>query len=156
MNRYLTAILSVLFYGSVSFLGRAFTSYGIPDWYQTLMKPSFTPPGYVIGIIWTVIYILTAISLFLFIIAGKGKPFYTIIIGFYIVNGVINAAWSYIFFTKQLLGPAVLDAALIGITVAVMIALTWRYSKAASLLLIPYLCWVSFATYLSYTIYRMN
>lgn len=156
MNKYLNYILPVLFFGTVSFLGRAFTSYGIPDWYQTLIKPPFTPPGYVIGIVWTVIYILAAISFILFINAGKGMPFYTMITGSYIVNGVINAAWSYIFFTKHLLGLAVLDAALIGITVAVMIALTWRSSKAASLLLVPYLCWVSFATYLSYTIYRLN
>ncbi len=60
MKKYLIYMLPLCFYFLVFLSGRLFTSYGIPEWYQTLVKPSFKPPGYVIGIVWTVIYILSA------------------------------------------------------------------------------------------------
>lgn len=156
MNKYFVYILSPLFYFCVALAGRAFTSQGIDPWYQTIVKPSFTPPGSVIGIMWTVIYILTAVSLIVFTNIAKNKKVFWPVIGLYLVNGIVNAAWSYIFFTKHLLGLAVIDAGLIGITVLLIIVFAWRYSKAASILLIPYLGWVSFAAYLTYAIYRMN
>ena len=156
MNRYLIYILSPLFYICVSLAGRSFTSHGIDPWYQTIAKPSFTPPGMIIGIVWTVIYILTALSLIVFTNNAKGKTIFWPVFVLYIVNGIINAAWSYIFFTKHLLGPAVIAAGLIGVTVLLLIQFSRHYSKAASILLIPYLAWVSFATYLTYVIYRMN
>jgi tryptophan-rich sensory protein len=69
---------------------------------------------------------------------------------------MLNAAWSYLFFTKHLVGFAVIDAVLIGITVGLIIILVWPYSKASALLLLPYLCWVSFASYLTYDFYTLN
>lgn len=156
MNKYIISFLSPLFYLCVALAGRAFTSQGLDHWYQSLAKPSYTPPGSLIGIMWTAIYILTAASLIIFTISAKGKPGYWPIIGLYLGNGIINAAWSYIFFTKHLIGFAVIDAGLIGITVLLMIVFVWHYSIIASILLIPYLAWVSFATILTYDIYRIN
>ncbi|MCE5194931.1 MAG: tryptophan-rich sensory protein [Nitrospiraceae bacterium] len=156
MSRIIAYISPVVFYLLVSMLGSRFTSQGIPVWYGALEKPSFTPPGFVIGIIWTIIYILAAVSMALFITAAKEKRFFWHIFLLYILNGAINAAWSWIFFSKHMLGLAVLDSALIGITVLLIMIFVWSYSKISSLLLLPYLLWVSFATYLSYLFYRLN
>jgi len=156
MHRYIIYFFPPLFYLCVALAGKAFTSQGIDPWYQTITKPPYTPPGSVIGIVWTLIYILTAISLITFVIKAGNTKIFLPLTALYLINGIINAAWSYIFFTKHLLGLAVLDAGLIWITVLLMIVSAWRYSKAASILLIPYLGWVSFAAYLTYVIYRMN
>jgi len=149
-------ILSPLFYLCVSLAGRYFTAQGVGTWYPSILKPAYTPPGSFIGIVWTVIYILAALSLILFVNRAKGAPLFYPVLALYIVNGILNAAWSYIFFTKHLLGPAVIDAAMLLITVLLIILLAWRYSTAASMLLVPYGIWVSFATYLTYAIYTMN
>jgi tryptophan-rich sensory protein len=156
MNKYAFYIFSPLFYICVALAGRIFTSKGIDPWYQTLSKPSYTPPGSFIGIMWTVIYILTACSLILFSRAAGDKKIFWPVVGLYIINGIVNTAWSYIFFTKHLLGLAVINAGIIGVTVVFLIVLVRHYSVAASLLLIPYLGWVSFATFLTYVIYKNN
>jgi len=156
MNKYIGDIFPPVFYLCIALAGSAFTSQGLGPWYDTLAKPSFTPPGSVIGMIWTVIYILAAISLIIFISNARDKHGFWPIIGLYITNGIINALWSYIFFTKHLIGLAVIDAGLIGATVLVMIMAVWRYSAASAILLLPYLGWVSFATYLTYIIHKMN
>jgi tryptophan-rich sensory protein len=136
--------------------GRMFTAEGLTEWYPAIIKPSYTPPGSLIGVVWTIIYILSAISLILFVNRGREVHKFWLIIGFFILNGIMNAAWSYLFFTKHLVGFAVIDAVLIGITVGLIMVLVWPYSKASALLLLPYLCWVSFASYLTYDIYTLN
>jgi len=88
--------------------------------------------------------------------AARGKKYAKAILGLYLLNGVINALWSYIFFVEHLLFPAFLDALCILITVGFLMAFTWSYSRMSSLLLVPYLLWVSFATYLNFIIYRLN
>jgi len=156
MNKIIVYTLPTVFYLIVALAGRQFTSVGVSTWYPSLIKPSFTPPGSFIGIIWTIIYILSAVSLIYFMNTSKGRPFFIHIIGLYIVNGIINAAWSYIFFSMHLLGIAVINAALIGLTVLLIIISVWRYSRFSGILLLPYFLWVCFATYLSYAIYRLN
>ena len=156
MNKLLVYLLPPVFYLLIALAGRQFTSAGIATWYPSLQKPSFTPPGGIIGIIWTLIYIFSAASLIQFLRAAKDKPLFALIIGLYILNGIINAAWSYIFFSRHLLMSAVIDAALIAFTVLIMILSVWQYSKLSALLLVPYFLWASFATFLSYTIFKLN
>ena len=156
MRKYTSYIVSPAFYMLIAIAGRMFTAQRIDPWYQSISKPSYTPPGSFIGIMWTIIYILTAVSLILFINKGRGKPLFQLIIVLYVLNGIVNAAWSYLFFTKHLIGLAVIDAVLIGATVLLIMVMVWRYSSVAALLLMPYLGWVSFAAYLNYVIYRIN
>ncbi|MDH5204003.1 MAG: tryptophan-rich sensory protein [Nitrospirota bacterium] len=156
MSKYIHYFLAPIFYLIVAQVGSLFTSQGVTSWYSTIMKPSFTPPGSFIGIMWTIIFILSAISLIFFVNSARGKSIFWPIIGLYILNGVFNVLWSYIFFTKHELGLAVVDALLIWITVGILIFFVWTSSRTASLLLLPYFLWVSFATYLTYVIYRMN
>ena len=156
MSRYIHYLLAPLFYFVILMSGSFFTSQGVSSWYPTITKPLYTPPGSFIGIMWTVIYILSAISLIVFVDKGRGRGILWLVIGLYFLNGISNASWSYIFFVKHDLGLAVISAFLIWVTVAMLMASTWSTSRTASLLLFPYLGWVSFATYLTYVIYRMN
>lgn len=149
-------ILVPLFYFLVALAGRIFTAQGVSSWYPTLVKPDYTPPGGLIGAMWTVIYILAAASLIIFINRARHSPVFWSVILLYIINGVLNALWSYLFFTMHFLGAAVFDAALLAATVAFIMMLARRYSYLASVLLMPYFLWVSFATYLAYDIFRLN
>jgi tryptophan-rich sensory protein len=149
-------ILIPLFYFLVAFSGRLFTAEGVSSWYPTLAKPPYTPPGSLIGVVWTAIYILIALSFILFVNRARGERLFPLVSGLFIMNGLVNAAWSYIFFTMHNLALAVADAALILLTVLALVVLSWTHSKASSLLLLPYLAWTSFATFLSYRIFVLN
>jgi len=154
--KHIHYILVPIFYIAIARVGTSFTIQGVSSWYPTITKPAYTPSGTVIGALWTIIYILTAISFILFINKVMSKKYFWHLTGLFVVNGVTNAFWSYIFFVYHSLFLAFLDAGLIWITVALLMITLWKYSTIASLLLAPYLVWTSFATYLSFVIYRLN
>jgi benzodiazapine receptor len=156
MSKNLHYILAPLFYFAVAQVGSSFTMQGVSTWYSTIIKPSYTPPGIIIGIVWTVIYILSAVSLIVFVNAARYKKDIWVLLGLYLLNGVINVLWSYIFFVKHLLFLAFIDALFIWVTVGLLMVCTWSYSRLSSMLLVPYFLWVSFATYLNFIIYRLN
>lgn len=139
----------------LSFAGGQFTSSGMA-WYRTIKLPSWTPEGSVIGIVWTAIYILSAASAIIVwnVFAGDSK--FPLIALLFLLNAAFNLAWSYIFFARQMIGPAILDCLAIEITLLILIPMIWEKSHVAALLLLPYALWVGFATYLNYSIYIMN
>jgi benzodiazapine receptor len=138
-----------------SLIGGSFTSRGM-EWYATIKLPSWTPPGSVIGTVWTVIYLLTMVSaLITWNRIPKDSIFYAVALTF-IINAILNAGWSLVFFRMHKIGLAVSVAALLELSVLVLIFLLWNKSKLASALLFPYAGWVIFATYLNTVIWRMN
>ncbi|MFW6282568.1 MAG: TspO/MBR family protein [Minisyncoccales bacterium] len=150
INYLLIPIITVL----VSYTGSIFTSMGISSgWYDLINKPTWTPPGSVIGIVWTIIFILSTISaLIVWNKIERNKRFWRIILLF-LINAALNVFWSFLFFAQNLIGLAVLEAALLAISVYILIYLIWPRSKLAAVLLIPYALWVSFATFLNYSIW---
>ena len=148
-------ILIVLVIIIISLAGGRFTSSGM-EWYKTISLPAWTPPGAIIGSVWTVIYILTAISAIMIWNRAPGIDNFKVIELLFILNGVFNLLWSYLFFAKQQIGPAVIDSLAIEATLLLLIALIWKHSVTASLLLVPYALWVGFATYLNFTIFLLN
>jgi benzodiazapine receptor len=138
------------------FVGSLFTMPHIPGWYAGLAKPSFTPPSWIFGPVWTVLYILMGISLFLVWRAGLGEPRVQLAVGIFIAQLACNVLWSFAFFGRQspLAGLVVIIALWI-LIVCTGIACA-RVSKAAALLLIHYFLWVSFATILTASIWRLN
>jgi len=149
-------ILPPLFYFLIALAGRWFTAQGINSWYPALVKPVYTPPGGFIGAMWTIVYIFTAISLIVFISRARSSPVFWLVILLYIVNGLLNAFWSYLFFVQHFLGLAVFDAALLAATLTLIMIMARRYSYLASVLLMPYFLWVCSATYLAFDIFRLN
>jgi len=132
------------------------TMSGITSWYATLNKPWFTPPNYVFGPVWTILYILMGVSLYLVIAQGwEKKP---------VKNGVllfaaqlaVNILWSFLFFGfhSPVAGLACI-LVLLALIVATIVAFR-RVSKTAALLLVPYLAWVCIATALNAVIVLMN
>lgn len=132
-------------------------------WYKGLTLPPIAPSGFVIGIIWTIIFILTAISAIkiwdAFHSSKRNKSeishFYSIL-GLYITNAFLNAGWSFLFFTKSLILASIIEMVVLNLTVAMLIFFNWRFSKLASYLLIPYFVWVCFATALAIEIWLVN
>ena len=132
------------------------TMSGVTDWYTTLNKPWFTPPGYVFGPAWTVLYILMGISLYLVVIQGwENETVKTGIILFAAQLGV-NLLWSVIFFgLHSPLGGLACIVILLALIVATIITF-YRLSKPAAVLLVPYLAWVCIATALNAGVVLLN
>lgn len=147
------AIPAIILITSVA--GSSFTSSGM-GWYKTIDTPSWTPPGAVIGIVWTVIYVLTGISAFMVFNKTPRDATVFAIGAVFILNAIANAGWSYVFFGIHRIGPAILVSGLIEITVLALILLIWKRSAMAAALLIPYAAWVCFATYLTFCVWNLN
>jgi benzodiazapine receptor len=137
-----------------AFIGSQLTSIGLKDWYFVINKPSWTPPGYVIGLVWTTIYILASISAFI-VFSKQGANLKRIALLF-LLNAFLNALWSALFFVFHTLDFAIVEAVALGLSVLALIINIWPISKVASYLLFPYLGWVTFATYLTYLVSSLN
>jgi len=141
----------------VAYMGVIFTSTGIDSgWYEMITKPSFTPTGSFIGLVWTVIFILMILSALIFFNSKFSKRKFWIVSIIFFLNGLVNIFWSWLFFKNGFLGLAFFDALIIEATVLMLIVLIWRVSKVASILLIPYSLWVIFASYLNFVIWQLN
>jgi tryptophan-rich sensory protein len=124
-------------------------------WYQSLILPDFVPSGQFIGIIWTVLYALLALSA---IMAMDEWPRRSPgrLAAFYLVNGILNVAWCYLFFTLHRIDVAFLACIALLLSVALLIVENFRFKRFAGFLLLPYLIWVAFAGYLNYSIWSLN
>jgi len=122
------------------------------DWYQTIAKPSFTPPGWLFGPVWTVIYVLIAIAGWL-VWRAEGVG---VLLGVWVLQLLLNMAWSWIMFDRHEIGWALVDILALWGTIAVFIVLAWPKSMVAALLFCVYLAWVTFATALNFRIWQLN
>ncbi len=128
---------------------------GTGEWYQQLTKPALNPPGWVFGPVWTLLYLLMGIALYL-VWSRAGEPGVTLAVGIFAVQLVLNALWTPAFFGMQSprLGLVVILPLLA--LIAFGTALFWRIRALAGLLLVPYLAWTSFATYLNFALWWLN
>jgi len=155
MNKSLKLSLCILVPLLVGSISGYFTSKSITTWYVTLVKPSFNPPNYLFGPVWTTLYILMGISLFLVLNKAKDLEKSKIIFVFSI-QLILNFLWSFLFFKFQQLGLALAEILLMWCSILFMIIIFYKTNKLAALINIPYLFWVSFATILTYSIYTLN
>lgn len=131
------------------------TMANIPTWYSTLNKPSFNPPNWLFGPVWTLLYTLMGISFFLIIISTDTKDKRSAIT-ISVIQMILNTAWSFLFFEYHLMGWALADILLLWICIIIMILTYYPIKKSAALLQIPYLLWVSFATMLNAAYLYLN
>jgi len=136
-------------------IGSLFTFSSIPTWYATLNKPFFTPPGWLFGPAWTLLYILMGISLYLVIKDGFTKKSSNAVTYFW-VQLMLNALWSVIFFGLKSPLFALVEIILLWTAIFMTIKKFYPISKTAAWLLIPYICWVSFAAVLNFAIFLLN
>ncbi|MBC8127765.1 MAG: tryptophan-rich sensory protein [Gloeobacteraceae cyanobacterium ES-bin-144] len=127
-----------------------------PDgWYAALNKPSWNPPSWLFGPAWTLLYILMAVAAWLVWKEGGWKKQGTAL-GLFLLQWALNALWTPLFFGLHRPDLALLDIALLWASIIATLIAFLRVKRAAGLLLIPYLVWVTFAAFLNFTIWRMN
>jgi tryptophan-rich sensory protein len=141
---------------SAGLVGALFTARSVGSWYPALAKPWFTPPSWVFGPAWTLLYLLMGIALFLVWQSSDRSRTRSAAIVFFFIQLALNAAWSFLFFGLQNPPLAFFEITLLWILIAATMVLFWRVSRPAGYLFIPYLLWVSFATLLNYSIWRLN
>ena len=135
-------------------LGGRFTALGIGPWYDGLRKPSWTPPGSVIGAVWTVLYVLIAVASALVWSRSPGSPrAYAAVL---LLNLALNAGWCWLFFAARRPGAALLEIGVLWVTCIALVVLAARVSAAAAAMLAPYAAWVAFAGYLNGNVANLN
>ena len=139
--------------------GTSFTISAIPTWYATLTKPFFTPPNWLFGPVWTVLYFLMGVSLFLVWrkkVRGKQEKKKQFAFRLFGLQLAANFLWTMLFFGlhSPLLG--LIDLVLLIVLIVLTYRAFYQLSKVAAYLLIPYLLWVSFATILNAALFSLN
>lgn len=154
MKQSIKIIISILIPLIIGGVSGAITASEIPTWYLTLNKPSFNPPNYLFGPVWTTLYILMGISWHLVSKATPDRKTKLVVI--YILQLILNFLWSIIFFGFHAPFMALIEISLLWATILIMIITFYKENKVAGLLQVPYLLWVSFATTLNFAIWQLN
>jgi tryptophan-rich sensory protein len=137
-------------------VGSFFTVSAIPTWYATLARPSFSPPNWVFGPVWTVLYMLMGIAVYRVWRLGMHKPAVKTAVSLFIVHLFFNAIWSILFFGAKNIPLAFVDITVIWVTLIYIIFRFEKLDRASAYLLLPYLAWISFATVLNYNYWLLN
>jgi tryptophan-rich sensory protein len=148
--------ISVIICQLAGVLGSIPNAAAIPEWYNTLVRPSFAPPNWLFAPVWIFLYALMGLALFLIWKAGWGNNLARNAIILFVVQLILNAAWSYIFFGFREPLLAFMEIVLLWVMILLTIRASFRISPVAGLLLIPYLLWVTFAAILNYAFWRLN
>jgi tryptophan-rich sensory protein len=139
-----------------AFVGSLFTAPEISTWYATLARPSFAPPDWVFGPVWTALYTMMGISAYLVWREGLADPRVKAAMAVFAIQLAANVSWSVAFFglRSPLAGLAVI--LLLWALIALNIQKFREVSRTAGFLLVPYILWVSFAMVLNFAIWRLN
>jgi len=156
LNSAVRLIVSILASFAAGGIGSFFTFKAIPTWYAGLKKPRYTPPNWAFGPVWTTLYILMGISVFL--TWQKGFASNDVFLAFILfwVQLVVNAIWSIIFFGMKSKGGGVITIIVLWLLILATMVASFRVSGWAGALLIPYILWVSIASYLNIGIWVLN
>jgi len=149
-------IISLAIPLAVGYLGSLLTTPSIATWYATLNKPSFNPPNWLFAPVWTTLFILMGLALFLIIKQGKNNKFYRQAYLSFGAQLFLNIYWSFLFFFIH--APNLAFWSIISLLSMIIVNIYYFYQvkRSAAYLLIPYLAWVSFAAILNYAIWSLN
>ena len=153
MNTWLVLTGSILLTLVVGAIGGISTADAVPTWFTTLNKPSFNPPSWLFGPVWTTLYIMMAVAAWrVWLVEGFKRNW----LAPYVVQLLLNLAWSLIFFGARRPDFALIEIVLLWISIVVTLVVFRRIDRVAGWLLAPYLAWVSFATILNGAIWWLN
>jgi tryptophan-rich sensory protein len=155
-RRVLLLVLSIGTCFAAAAIGSYFTSSSVGTWYATLVKPPIAPSGEVIGAIWTVLYLLMGISLFLVLGEDPSRRDVRQGIGLFAIQLGLNVLWSFLFFGLASPSIALGEMILLWVAIAATIWQFLKISRPAAYLLVPYLAWVSIAAVLNGWIVVLN
>lgn len=163
LNNSWKLIISIIVVQLAGIIGSLFTTPSIPNWYADLIKPTLIPPSWVFGPVWTTLFLLMGIALFLiwiqhFNILKNIEMLKTWRAAMTLFFGqlILNMFWSVIFFGWHSPGWALVEITILWLTILATIIFFAKISKTAAWLLVPYLVWTAFAIYLNYSIWLLN
>jgi tryptophan-rich sensory protein len=136
-------------------IGSIFTMSAIPVWYATLTKPTWNPPAWVFGPVWTLLFAMMGLAAYLVWQKGIRKTQVRQAIVVFVAQLILNISWSYVFFTLHSPGGAFVEIIGLWFMILATIVAFARVSKPAAWLLLPYILWVSFAAVLNYSIWQL-
>jgi tryptophan-rich sensory protein len=136
----------------VSLLGGRATLPALAHWYPALAKPAWTPPEWVFGPVWTLLYPTMAVAGWLAWREGRSRRGTLL----YLLQLTLNAAWPWFFFGERRIGWALVCVVVLWFVILGTIVAFWRVSRGAAVLMLPYLGWVGFALALNAALWRMN
>lgn len=149
-------MLAVLICEGVGLLASIPTQSSVDTWYPTLVKPFFTPPGWVFAPVWIVLYALMGIAAWLVGRRGWTAPEVQTALGFFGLQLILNGLWSFAFFGFRSPGSGLLVIVLLWLALVVTMQRFFRLQRGAGWLLVPYLLWVTYAAALNGAIWWMN
>lgn len=149
-------IISIVVAQGAGLIGSIFTTPNIPVWYATIIKPSWVPPSYIFAPVWTLLFFLMGVALFLVWKRGIKVEKAKFAIVLFSIQLVLNIFWSVLFFGLQNPGAAFIEIVALWIFIFLTIIYFAKVSKIAAWLLVPYIAWVSFASILNYSIWILN
>jgi tryptophan-rich sensory protein len=153
MIKLIIAILIPLIIGAISGF---FTSEAVTGWYAAIQKPSFNPPNGIFAPVWTTLYIMMGIALYLVWKQERNTKIWRQALFLFGLQLFLNFCWSLIFFKLEQPGWALVEMVCLWISILLTIIWFSKLSKVSAWLLVPYICWVSFAALLNYEIWRLN
>lgn len=150
---YLSLIVIIAATFLITFPAGFVTRAALDPWYYNLAKPAFNPPNWIFGPVWTLLYIMMSVAVWL---AYKKSKHSNKILAIYFIHLLINASWSYVFFYYKQIFLASFIISIIIFFILYLMVLYSKYSKPSVLLMLPYFAWSTFALYLNSTIYILN
>jgi len=156
MNKFFKLAIAVVGAEAAGIIGAIFTTPAIPTWYATLAKPAFNPPAWVFGPVWATLFLLMGIAAFLVWQKGLKKKQVRVALLLFVLQLVLNTLWSIIFFGLRSPGGALVEIVFLWLAIAATTIAFYKISKPAAWLMVPYILWVSFAAFLTYSIWILN
>ena len=155
-SRIVRAIGFVLLCEFIGLIGTVFTLKSIADWYPNLVKPSFTPPSWLFGPVWIILYALMGIAVYF--VWSKGMKSRGVRLGLVLfsVQLALNLIWSVLFFGLRSILGGLIDIILLWITILMTIVAFYKVSRKAALAMVPYLAWVTIALLLNFYVWKFN
>jgi len=138
-----------------AFVGAMFTTPSVPPWYAGLVKPPWTPPGWIFGPVWSALYLMMALAAWLVWRRG-GLALASIPISLFMVQLGLNVMWSILFFGFHMPGIAFGEIVILWFAILATVIAFWRSTPLAGYLLLPYLIWVAFAAVLNFELWQLN
>ena len=156
MSNTMKLIIAIAVPQLVGILSGLATVRGTREWYPLLDKPSFTPPSWVFGPVWTLLYLMMGVAAFVVWKKGLTVPGVKAALLLFLIQLGLNGMWSLLFFGMRSPGVAFAEILLLWCAIAVTVFVFLGQSRLAGVLLVPYWAWVSFAVVLNYALWRLN
>lgn len=153
--RIASLILWILVCQAVGLIGARWTVTAIPTWYAELNKPLFSPPNWIFGPVWTTLYLLMAIAVWL-ISQSAPSPQRSTAIALFVVQLALNFLWTPLFFGRHAVDLALIEIIFLWVFIGAATVVFYRIRPVAAVLMLPYWAWVTFATALNAAILRLN